>query len=139
MAIPRGHDDSFERVCAATRSRRHHIPWTDRALVTWHQCAKCAFGPALAGPNALLDPLDGGLPAAGRLAPPRTLADFPHAQRRLAHRPGAGAQVVQVLLDPEQVRVRQLIRGRDDLWRARPVPAQFVPGHRRAHHGGQWH
>src|ERR1700733_13927488 len=43
------------------------------------------------------------------LAPPGTAADLPHVQGRLAHRLGALAQVVQVLLDPEQVRVRKLI------------------------------
>src|SRR5882762_7473573 len=71
-----------------------------------------------------------------RLPPPGMSADFRDTQRRLAYRPGARTQVMQVLLDPEQVRVRQLVRGRDGLFRASAVgPAWLVPGHRRAHHG----
>src|SRR5689334_17706460 len=48
-----------------------------------------------------------------RLPPPGPLADFRQAKRGFAHHPGTVAQVVQVLLYPQQVRVWQLVRGRD--------------------------
>ena len=45
--------------------------------------------------------------SARSLPPPGPAADLRHVQRGLAHRLGALAQVMQMLLHPEQVRVRQ--------------------------------
>ena len=54
-----------------------------------------------------------------RLAPPGAAAGLRHVLRGLAHRLGVFAQVMQVLLHPEQVRVRQFRSRRRAVRRAR--------------------
>src|ERR1700742_5337330 len=62
-----------------------------------------------------------------RLPPPGTLPNFCYVQGGLAHHLGAGAQVVQVLLYPQQVRVGQLVRWCDALRRGFPRRVRMVP------------
>ena len=75
--------------------------------------------------------------SARSLPPPGPAADFRQAQGRLAHRLGALAQVVQMLLDPEQVRVRKLLgRGQHA---ARVVTLGYADRQRLSGHGRRHH